>query len=336
MKAASNLVLSLALLVALGGMARAQDQGGLKPTDDKGGAAPAPATPAPPGAPAPATDPVAPPPNTPQAPATADTPTVEGTNKDPGGWKAQTPPPAQAGVPEASDPLAAKPAPAPVDPAVEEETRRKNDRIIDRNYEDAIKTYEHVLSNEGESSADLDHRIKTNEDLIARYKKLLAQANDVKRREQVELFNRTFYLKQQRDKGAIPEDTFDKLMKTEEKKYNDKTAAARSDIDFYEKEIADADKRLNDLRAERRVSVATYRTNQYANGKPKKPPMKPSQRMVGTLKEKLARLSEFDPKHTMDSASVEETVLAPNPGAAPQGQAPGPDAGPPAPPQPRE
>ncbi len=314
---ASNFALTLALLLGLSGMARAQDQGGLRPADDKGGAPQQPQ------------DPVAPPattpPNTPQAPATADTPTVEGPNsKDPGGWKGQTPPPTQAGVPQASEPLAQNPT--PVDPAQEEETRRKEGRIIDRNYEEAIKTYEKSLGNEGEQLGDLDHRIQTNEKIVANYKKRLAEANEVKRRQQVELFNRTFYLKQQRDKGAIPEDTFDKLMKQEEKKYNEKTSQARSDVEFFEKEIGDAEKRLNDLRAERRISVVNTKTLQ-ASSKPKKPPMKPSQRMVTSLKDRLQRLSEFDPKHTMDTATLEV-----GPSLPPQAQQPAPDAQAPAPP----
>src|SRR4051812_47784119 len=96
---ASNFAASLALLFALAGVVKAQD-GGLRPADDKGN------TPVVTGnGPAPSSDPVAPPPNTPQAPATSDTPTVEGQGKDQGGWKTNTPPPAQAGVPEA-DPLA--------------------------------------------------------------------------------------------------------------------------------------------------------------------------------------------------------------------------------------
>jgi hypothetical protein len=317
---ASNFALTLALALSvstsmLGGLARAQDQGGLRPADQ--------AQPQDPVAP-PAT--TQPPMNTPQAPSTADTPTVEGPNaKDPGGWKGQTPPPTQAGVPQASEPLAQNPAPQ-VDPAQAEEQKRKDDRIIDRNYEEAIKTYEKSFS-EGESVGDLDHRIQTNEKMIATYKKRLAEANEVKRRQQVELFNRTFYLKQQRDKGAIPEDTFDKLMKQEEKKYNEKTAQARSDIEFFEKEIGDAEKRLNDLKAERRISVVNQKTTTMANGKPKKPPMKQSARVVSSLTERLKRLSEFDPKHTMDTATLEV-----GPAAPPAPAAPNPDQAAPAPP----
>lgn len=307
---ASNLLrgaASLALLFALSGAAKAQD-GGLRPAE-----------------PAPASDPVAPPPNTPQAPATADTPTMEGQPKDPGGWKQQTPPPAQAGVPEA-DPLAQKPAEKT--PEELEAERKKNDRVIDNNYNEAIKTYEKVLANEGESVENLDHRIQTNEKLIANYKKKLAEANEMKRREQVQLFNRTFYLKQQRDKGAIPEDTFDKLMKQEEKKYNEKTVQARSDIEFYEKEIGDAEKRLNDLKAERRISVTQMNTNKVVNGgKPKKPPVKPSIRTVNTLKDRLQRLSEFEPKHTMDNAPICEPCIQTAPAAPPAASTP-PDAAP--------
>ncbi|MEZ0227079.1 MAG: hypothetical protein ACAI25_00520 [Planctomycetota bacterium] len=318
---ASKFVYSLALLVALSGVAKAQD-GKLQPTE--GGNAPAMVGGDNPGAPAPAQDPVAPPPNTPQAPATADTPTVEGQPKDPGGWKQSTPAPAQAGVPEA-DPLA---KPAEVDPAAAEAEKKKNDKIIEKNYDTAIKIYEGVLKNEGESMENLDHRIGTNEKLIAKYKKALAEANEVKRREQVNLFNRTFYLKQQRDKGAIPEDTFDKLMKTEEKKYNEKTSQARSDIDFYTKEIADAEKRMNDLKTERRISVTSIKATQAANGKKAKPPVKASQKIVNSLKDRLQRLSEFEPKHTMDNAPLCEPCVQTSPGApapAPAEAAPAPD-----------
>jgi hypothetical protein len=331
---ASNFAGALALIFALSGAARAQEQGGLKPTDGTPPPAPALA----PGAPTPAADPVAPPPNTPQAPATADTPTVDGANKDPGGWKGQAPAPPPAGVPQAGDPLsgpaalggaAAPVAPAPVDPAQEEAERKKNDRIIENNYGTAIKIYEDELKNDGESAENLDHRIQTNEKLIAKYKAALGQANEVKRRQQVELFNRTFYLKQQRDKGAIPDDTFEKLMKSEEKKYNEKTQQARSDIEFYEKEIADAEKRLNDLRAERRIAAATNTTNLAANGKPKQKPKPHTAVVVDTLKSRLQRLSEFEPKHTMDGAPVCEPCMSGTPSAPPAaGAAPtGPPAG---------
>jgi hypothetical protein len=302
---ASNFALSLGLLFALSGAARAQDQGNNQNQSDQGTLKPT--------QPTPPKDPVASPPNTPQAPATADTPTVQGdTPKDPGGWKGAQPAPAPAGVPEA-DPLAGK---APVDPQAEEAERKKNDRIIDRNYDEAGKIYDKALATEGESAENLDHRIQVNEKLIADYKGRLAKANAQKRTFQVELYNRTFYLKQQKDKGAIPEDTFDKLMKQEEKKYNEKSAQARSDVEFYEKEIADAEKRLNDLRTERRIS--TVMTNTKAGVNPnvkKKPPVKQSVAMVNTLKGRMQALSAFEPKNTMDGAPLCDPCMTPAPTA---------------------
>jgi hypothetical protein len=341
---ASNLLLALTLALALGGAARAQDAtpGGLRPTDK-------PADPVAPAAPAGGVgadkpDPIAPP----QAPATPDTPTVEAAPKDPGGWRGQPPAaPAPAGVPQAApagaptapaggaDPLAGGEAVKPAaDPNVIQNDDPRAGKIIDRNYAAAIKTYDDVLK-DGESTENLDHRISTNEKLVADYKKRLAVSNEAKRRFQVELFNRTFYLKQQKDKGAIPDDVYEKLMKQEQKKYDDKSATTRSDCDFYEKEIADAEKRLAELRAERRVTVVNNRTNFAGKGgimgKPK-PQRKPSEIQIGTLKDRLSKLSTFEPKNTMDSSPLcDECAKAQAPAApaAPSAPADQPQAPPP-------
>ena len=105
-----------------------------------------------------------------------------------------------------ADPLAGGEAAKPAaDPNAIQNDDPRAGPIIDRNYRTAIQTYDNVLK-DGESTENLDHRISTNEKLVADYKKRLAVSNEAKRRYQVELFNRTFYLKQQKDKGAIPDD----------------------------------------------------------------------------------------------------------------------------------
>jgi hypothetical protein len=314
----SKLTLALVFVLGLGAPTFAQDKP-LAPTGEApmGGA---------PAGEAPAADPAAPV-APPQVPATPDTPTVEGSPKDPGGWKGQQQPAGttpQAGVPEtAADPLAAgnTPPAKEVDPA----EQAKNNRIIDNNYNAAMKTYEDVLNNEGEPVQGLDHRIKTNENLIADYKKKLAATNEQKRRLQVELFNRTFYLKQQRDKGAIPEDVYEKLMKQEEKKYQTKSANVTSDAQFLEKEIGDAEKRLTELRAERRVHVTAQNTTKAVKGGPggkAKAPQKASEKLIGGLKGRLQKLNAFETKRLMDGYSVCEQCLAPHAPGGPHGGAP--------------
>lgn len=310
-----NLIGALALACALGvaSVARAQEQpaqpgGGLRPTDG------APSSPDP-VAPAPA-------PAAPEAP-----PQVEGAPKappaDPGNWKGQAPPA------QGSDPLAAPAAPAaPKDPNYIANDDPRAGRIIDKNYSDAIKVYEGVLKNDGESVENLDHRIESNEKLVANYKKKLNECNEAKRRMQVELFNRTFYLKQQRDKGAIPDDVYEKMVKNEEKKYNDRSASTTSDIAFYEKEIQDAEGRLNGLRAERRIQVTTTKSMMAASGKPKKPPMTASQRLTTSLKDRLSKVWPAETKNPMDGAPVCEECLKPGAApSAPQGEPPAVAAG---------
>jgi hypothetical protein len=310
--------LSLVFALALAGTARAQDtNGGLRPTDG------APATP----------DPAPPPaPPAPAVPATPDTPPqVESAPKppaDPGNWKGGPAPAAPAGGAAGADPLAAPATPQapPKDPNTIDNDDPRAGKIIDRNYSDAIKIYDNVLKNDGESVENLDHRIESNEKLVANYKKKLTDCNDQKRRMQIELFNRTFYLKQQRDKGAIPDDVYERLIKQEEKKYADRSAQTTSDIQFYEKEIQDAEGRLSTLRAERRVQVTTFKSNQIAKGpNGKKPPMKASQRTILSLQERLQKLSAFETKNPMDSGPVCDECLRP--------QGPGPMAPPPGNPQ---
>jgi len=300
---------SLALALALAGASRAQAQDNKPATDPA--AVPAPAEGAAPAAPAPAVPP-------------ADAP------KDPGGWKG-------APAPSGQDPLAnpgtppAAPAPAtpaaPADPNLIPNDDPRSGRIIDKNYNEALKTYDNVLKNDGESVEDLDHRISVNEKLIADYKKKLADSNETKRRLQIELMNRTFYLKQQKDKGAIPEDTYNNLILKEDKNYKTKTANANSDIEFLTKEIADAEKRLQDLRAERRIRVTTTKTNFAAKGPgARKPPVPRSTQLVTSLKDRLQKLVPYEPRYPMDNAPVCEECLRPGGGGVG-----GPSAGPPAP-----
>jgi hypothetical protein len=292
-------VTAFAIALALAAPAFAQDAkgGALRPVADDPAPAPAPA-------PAESLPP-------PAAPAPADAPAPAA---DPGAWRGQPAAPAPAAPAPAApangaDPLAQPQAPAAPAPAKDPNEIGPDDpraaKIIEKNLTDAENTYTGVLAEDG-AVDNLDHRIASNEKMAADYKSKLAGISNERRKIQVELYNRTFYLKQQRDRGAIPEDVFNRLVKQEEKKFSEKSSRLKSDVDFYEKEIADAEKRLVDLRAERKLKVGLVSPKKKgAVGKNGKAAPKTGSSLVMSLKDRLEKLSAFRTRNTMDGPVCE-------------------------------
>lgn len=265
-----------ALLLGLCGTAAAQE-GGLRPVEedprppirDIGGwlgdeGAPEPAAPAP-GA-RPADDPLAPAPAPRAAPAPA--------------------------------PLEPEPAaPAPLDPAEE----RRRAKQIDKNYGDALSIYE-SLDDPSRQLDALERRIKNNERLVADYRRRLGQAQEQRRELQVELFNRTFYLRQQRERGQVPEDAYARLIQQEERRYEERSLEHKENLEAWTRELREAEARLEALRAERRMFDVMNPRPRKAAAAAQAPAPKPGERLIGTLEERLRRLDRFETRHPLAGA----------------------------------
>lgn len=241
--------------------------------------------------------------------------------KDLGGWLGEdkqpaapapvleggaAPAPAQGGDPLApgAAPAAGEAAPAPaepVDPAKAAEDERKRGRTIDGNYKRALDVYED-MGQPHHALASLDKRIANNERIVRDYSERLAKSGDERRRLQVELFNRTYYLRQQQEKGQIDQPTFDRLIAKEEREYEQRVVNLKSDIKSWQKEVAEAQKRLETLRNERRLLVASLpREGRKLRGDPSaKPKPRPGQKLLSTLDAQLRQLEKFEPRNTMD------------------------------------
>lgn len=236
--------------------------------------------------------------------------------KDLGGWLGEEKQPAApapvlegggAAPAQGGDPLApgAAPAPAaaaePVDPAKAAEEERKRGRTIDGNYKRALDVYED-MGQPHHALASLDKRIANNERIVRDYSERLAKSGDERRRLQVELFNRTYYLRQQQEKGQIDQPTFDRLIAKEEREYEQRVVNLKSDIKSWQKEVAEAQKRLETLRNERRLLVASLpREGRKLRGDPTaKAKPRPGQKLLSTLDAQLRQLEKFEPRNTMD------------------------------------
>lgn len=240
--------------------------------------------------------------------------------KDLGGWLGEegqaAPPPAEADpgpAPPAGgdDPLAPSPGAsadggpaaeaAPVDPAEQALQEKRRGKQIDRNYQQALDVYDDIGQPRHQLSS-IDKRIANNERIVREYSERLARVGDERRRLQVELFNRTYYLRQQQEKGQIDQATFDRLIAKEEREYEARVKNLKSDIASWEKEVAAASKRLETMRGERRMLQATLpREGRRLRGDPAaKPKMRPGQRLLGALDAQLRQLEKFEPRNTMD------------------------------------
>ncbi len=253
---------------------------------------------------------------------------------DIGGWLGEEPLPGAAPAPvgpaptegaaAGGDPLAGPAAePAPVDPEEAKKEQRRRDRAIDKNYSSAIEIYE-GMDDPTHNITALDRRIANNERLIADYKRRIAESTRTRRAMQVDLFNRTFFLRQQRERNQITQESFDKLIRQEERKYEEESASTKMNLEAWHRELKEAEERLVSLKSERRMHEASMpratrrgRGGQAANGPVPAP--KPGERLIGTLEERLRQLDHFNTRSTMDGVhprdvgvgTVESTELEP-------------------------
>lgn len=232
--------------------------------------------------------------------------------KDLGGWLGEESKAPAAGEPapapdQGADPLApgagaAPEAAPPVDPAQQALDEKKRGKQIDRNYQQALEVYDD-LGQPRHQMSSMDKRIANNERIVREYSERLAKSGDERRRLQVELFNRTYYLRQQKEKGQIDQASFDRLIAKEEREYEARVKNLKADIASWEKEVAQASKRLETMRGERRMLQATLpREGRRLRGDPQaaaKP--RPGERLLGALDAQLRQLERFEPRNTMDT-----------------------------------
>lgn len=232
--------------------------------------------------------------------------------KDLGGWLGEQPatppaegatdpllpPPAAPAAPEAGAPAPAVTETPPVDPLAE----KKRGRQIDANYDKALKTYEDITQPHHKIEA-LKRRIANNEKIVRDYSARLATSGDERRRLQVELFNRTFYLKQQLEKGQIDQAGFDKTIAKEEREYEQRVKNLKSDIESWRREVSEAERRLVQMQGELRMLQAALpragRTLRGDKSAAAKAP-RPGERLLSGLDNQLRALEKFSPTHTMD------------------------------------
>lgn len=216
---------------------------------------------------------------------------------------AQDAPPADEGwLDESSDPLAPDKAPPP--PPAEEMTpaeKQKRERTIDKNYSDAQKTYQEILT--ADPVDPLERRIKNNERIVGEYTGRIRNAAQARRQGQVELYNRTFYLKQQLDKKQITPEVYRKLIAEQEAKFQQLNDTSKRNLAAWQKEVDEARKRLEDLRAQKRLLEAQRprerRTRKRKGAKGGEGgPAKPQ--LFGRLRTRLDRLAKYETRHTMD------------------------------------
>src|SRR5690606_19661617 len=129
-------------------------------------------------------------------------------------------------------------------------------RQINKNYQSAIQTYEQMDDPNHQITA-LDRRIANNERLVSDYRRRITEGQQQRRTMQVDLFNRTFFLRQQRERGQITEEVFNKLIRQEERKYEEESAGLKTNLEAWHRELKEASARLDSLKSERRMLEAS-------------------------------------------------------------------------------
>jgi hypothetical protein len=167
---------------------------------------------------------------------------------------------------------------------------------INGNYDATLAIYQSILDKQGTDPANLDRRIQSNEEMIAKYRPMLVNSENELRKIQVDFMNHAFQLKQQKETGQITEDMFGKMIQQEEMKHGRRRDSLVQDTAFYKDEITQAEIRLKDLKEQRR-QVADRAAREGRNAAPKK---KPGEALFQGLSGTLEKLSGFQTRFTMD------------------------------------
>jgi hypothetical protein len=170
------------------------------------------------------------------------------------------------------------------------------DATIAATYDATLQIYQSILDKEGTDATNIDQRIQSNEQMIAKYKPLLANAEAEQRRMQVDFMNRAFALKQQKESGQITEDMFAKEINADEQKFNRHRDEVAQDVSFYRDEIAQAEQRLKDLKTQRKEMM----DKAAREGRLPPPKKQPGEALFQGLSGTLDKLSAFHVRYTMD------------------------------------
>lgn len=213
-------------------------------------------------------------------------------------------------IPDAPTPAAEVDPLAPTAPAaapeLTPEERARNERQIQRNYDEAEKIYEGII--DSDPVAPLDRRIANNERIVNEYRQRIRAASEERRELQVQLYNRTFYLKQQLEQGKLTRDAYDRMIVEEERKYEQRGKVLREHIEAWKQEYAAANARLTELKSKRQMLLAqrprALRGKQGARAEQKR--ARPGEALLGTLRERLRRVGRFSTRHTLDGVHPRE------------------------------
>jgi hypothetical protein len=214
--------------------------------------------------------------------------------------EATSPAAPQVAVPAAASGPVASPAPSPFlvpgAPGAGQPAADPTDEI-NANYDATVEIYQGILDKQSTDPGNLDRRIKANEEMIAKYRPALVQAESELRKLQVEFMGRAFALKEKRDSGQITEDAFGKAIEQEELKGKRRRDSLQQDIAFYKEEIAAAEARLKDLR-EKRKAVSERAEKEGKAAAAMRP--KPGEALLQGFSGTLDKLSGFKTRYTMD------------------------------------
>ena len=181
------------------------------------------------------------------------------------------------------------------------EEKRRRSRQIDKNYEKAQEIYQGIIN--GDKSGNLDRRIANNERIIKEFTARIRGAYKERRELQVSVFNRSFYLKQQVDRGQLQEDDYHKMIGEEERKYESRVKELKRLVGEWKQEVRAAKERLEKLKAQRRLVQARKPRVRKRRGKAaaRGPQARPGERLLSSLRTRLRKLDRFNTKHTLAS-----------------------------------
>ncbi len=232
--------------------------------------------------------------------------------RDMGGWLGEDEVPEESppGALE-SDPLAEPAAPAPQELSPEEKRRRS--RQIDRNYKQAQDIYQGIIN--ADKVAPLDRRIANNERIVKEYNARIRGALRERRELQVNVFNQSFYLKQQVDKGLLAQDAYDGMITQEEEKYETRVASLKTSVTAWRKEVRAAKKRLATLKAQRRMLIARrprIKRRRSSKRGERGPKLRPGERLLSSLRQRLKKLHTFETRNTLAGVHPRDLGSAPS------------------------
>jgi hypothetical protein len=131
------------------------------------------------------------------------------------------------------------------------------------------------------------------------------------------MFNRILYLRQQRERGDINQDMFDRLAREEERQFELRSRQVNEDLEAWHSEVQQAEQRLTELRSRRRMLSATVprphrRHAREQQEQAQQPQIGHGERIVSSMAERLRRLNRFRTHHCLDWVHPREVGVGPS------------------------